>query len=251
MIDVQVLKGCAVRGAKGQGRVESVSLPWVRIQWANGQMDEVDSKAYRRGSDEVFEDFEILTLDKGWQPLGALVGTKSRQQQLIIDLEAIVGHEGAGKVATRRSRMESRSDFSSFTVRKRTPEGVEAVQVESADQLQSLFEELDTNEDMELTFFPQHLAQVGQALKGLVEYEDRDGNPLNESTVLDEAAKHNPFKRWKKIGVGPRAGKNDQAKKWKCKCSNYSCKCIGIGKNSDAKAKTVKIDRGYKHEYNS
>jgi hypothetical protein len=267
MIDVQVLKGCAVRGAKGQGRIESVSLPWVRIQWANGQVDQVDSKAYRRGSDEVFEDFEILTLDKGWQSLGALVGTKSRQQQLIVDLEAIVGSSAAGTVATQSSALESKTpetapvvteapklvvtpaEFAPFTVRRREGDSVEAVQVESAEQLRALFDSVEDT-DAELMFFPQHLEQVGTMLKGLVEYEDRDGNVLVEDEVLAEAAKHNPFKKWKKIGFGPRADKNDQGQKWKCKCSNYSCRCIGIGRNSDAAPKRVNIDRGYKKAYN-
>jgi len=254
MIDIQVLKGCAVRGTKGQGRIESISLPWVRIQWANGEMAEVDSQAYRRGADVVFEDFEILTLDKGWQSLGSLVGKKSKQKQLIVDLEAIVGDEGAGKVATLESVSTKNEDtmaaFKSFTLRKRTPEGVQSVVVESAEHLRSLFEAAENEPDSELTFFSQNLGQVGNALRGLIEYEDSDGNVLAEHYVLTEAAKHNPFKKWAKIGFGPYTGKNDKARKWKCKCSNYTCKCVGIGSNSDAGTKIVKIDRGYKKAYN-
>lgn len=255
MIDVQVLKGCAVRGTKGQGRIESVSMPWVRIQWANGEMDQVDSKAYRRGSAPVFEDFEILTLDKGWQSLGALVGTKSRQKQLIIDLEAIVGSAGANQVATLESKEPDiapvvTEDFKPFTLRKRTPAGVESVVVESAEHLCALFEAVEGDADTELTFFSQNLAQVGNALKGLIEYEDHAGNSLVEDEVLAEAAKHNPFKKWSKIGSGPRGGQNDKARKWKCKCSGYSCKCVGIGSNSDAAPKRVNIKRGYKKKYN-
>lgn len=65
-----------------------------------------------------------------------------------------------------------------------------------------------------------------------------------------EATAHSPFKRKTKIGPGPRKGWADgpthkKRNDWKCKCSDYTCKCKG-----PKGPKTVKIGKKYKSEYN-
>jgi len=267
MIDVKVLRGSVVRGANGKkGRIESVTFPWVRIQWEGGKIDEVDSQAYRRGGQEVSEDFEVLTLDKGWQPLALLCGTKSRQSQLISDLRTIVGEETASTESTEKIAPKTEEaapaveaaaapaqdvvEEAKLVVRKRVGEKVERIEVKSAEQLHALFEELNTTEGMEISFDPKYVEAISHVFGGLVEYVNRDGEPLTEAEVLAEAPKHNPFKKWKKIGTGPLSGDNDEGKKWRCKCSNYTCKCVGLGDNSGTR-KIVRINRAYKRRYNA
>ncbi len=70
---------------------------------------------------------------------------------------------------------------------------------------------------------------------------------IAEGRALLEAGKYDPFKRKAHLGPGPRSGENDKAKKrWKCKCSNYSCMC----KRGKA-TKQVNIDPSYKKDYNA
>lgn len=244
MIDVQVLRGCAVRGPGNlQGRIESVTLPWVRIQWSDGKTAEVDSLAYRRGADTVFEDFEILTLDKGWVSLGSLVGSKARRAQLINDLNTVVSDVGG-------TMGENTEDQKPLVVFRHTAKGVEKITIESDAQLHKVFNALQEQQDVEVSFQFRDAARILPKLQGVLEFEDRDGQVMTEDSFIVEAAKHNPHRRWKKLGVGPLGGSGpDQARRWKCKCSNYVCKCIGIGDNTGAK-KTVKIGRAYKQRYN-
>ena len=68
--------------------------------------------------------------------------------------------------------------------------------------------------------------------------------------LIHEAGKeHSPFKRKDKLGPGPRRGTNAKADSWDCKCDSYSCKCKGVGRNR-GRDKKVKIDKGYKRDYN-
>lgn len=70
MIDVQVLINSEIRHGKARGRIEAVSLPWVRLEWEKG-----NSVSLLR-SDASLEEIEILTMDRGWIPLKAILGTK-------------------------------------------------------------------------------------------------------------------------------------------------------------------------------
>jgi len=93
VIDVQVLRGAMVRATDGrQGRIGKVSLPWVRIEWQQGDIENVDSRAYRRGASDVHENFEVLTLDQGWLGMGALLGSRPRGPMggLIADLRSVL-----------------------------------------------------------------------------------------------------------------------------------------------------------------
>jgi hypothetical protein len=82
--------------------------------------------------------------------------------------------------------------------------------------------------------------------------------------LLDEAKKkkkaaprtssHNPFKYQSSNGPGPdkEFGQRtvDKANDWKCKCSNYVCRCVK-GKGKGKRSKIVRIKRSYKKKYNA
>jgi hypothetical protein len=75
---------------------------------------------------------------------------------------------------------------------------------------------------------------------------------MQEGEVLVEKGDHRPFKTAKSIGPGPRHGwahgtKHHKRDYWKCKCSNYKCKCKG----AEGEKKTVNIDPGYRSDYNA
>lgn len=60
----------------------------------------------------------------------------------------------------------------------------------------------------------------------------------------------NPFKRKKTLQDGPEGTTHSQKNDWKCKCSNYKCKCVGIGDSNKGQKKVVKIDKQKKAAYN-
>lgn len=70
MIDVNVLTGADIRRIDGKyGKISKVSLPWVTVEWANGAKE-----SFSRSDAALTEDIELKTLDKGWIPLGSVVG---------------------------------------------------------------------------------------------------------------------------------------------------------------------------------
>lgn len=72
MIDVNVLRGSHVRHSDGrEGQILRVSLPWVRLEWYG---DEEESEAMLRSDPKLREDIEVLTTDRGWIPLGSILG---------------------------------------------------------------------------------------------------------------------------------------------------------------------------------
>lgn len=98
------------------------------------------------------------------------------------------------------------------------------------------------SEDAELHFAMQDMDRVCSIVGTPEEVLNEEGEPLEEG-------KHSPFKRFKQIGIGPRDDANKKRAKWRCKCSNYTCQCTGVGRAKGRK-KTVQIDRGYKAAYN-
>lgn len=65
---------------------------------------------------------------------------------------------------------------------------------------------------------------------------------------LFEAAAHNPFKRKRRLGPGPRKGRLTQTREWECtKASAYRQTC----RHRSGYTKTVRIDPGYKAAYNA
>lgn len=70
MIDVNVLAGADIRRIDGKtGKIKKVSLPWVTLQWSDGVHE-----SFLRSDQQLTDDCQIKTLDKGWVALGALVG---------------------------------------------------------------------------------------------------------------------------------------------------------------------------------
>ena len=80
MIDVNVLTGADIRRIDGKyGKISKVSLPWVTVEWANGE-----SATYKRSDEALSEDIELKTLDKGWVSLGAVVGIEEGKEQEVV-----------------------------------------------------------------------------------------------------------------------------------------------------------------------
>lgn len=79
MIDVNALRGSFVRHSDGrEGTVLRVSLPWVRLEW-NG---EDGSEAMLRSDPKLREDIEVLTTDRGWIPLGSILGVVKEEAKM-------------------------------------------------------------------------------------------------------------------------------------------------------------------------
>jgi len=78
----------------------------------------------------------------------------------------------------------------------------------------------------------------------------RNWSGVTESLKEAQGDGHNPFKRKKHLGPGPRDGENDETKQWKCVCNDYDCACYPQG-NNKRKAFTFKIDRAWKKRYNA
>ena len=70
MIDVNVLAGADIRRIDGKtGKIKKVSMPWVTLQWSNGVHE-----SFLRSDQQLTDDCQIKTLDKGWVALGKVVG---------------------------------------------------------------------------------------------------------------------------------------------------------------------------------
>jgi hypothetical protein len=70
MIDVNVLAGADIRRIDGKtGKIKKVSMPWVTLQWSNGVHE-----SFLRSDQQLTDDCQIKTLDKGWVSLGKVVG---------------------------------------------------------------------------------------------------------------------------------------------------------------------------------
>lgn len=236
MIDVQVLRGSTVRDQSGVlGRIESINMPWIHVGWIDPSKIAPRMETYRRGAG-VMEGMDILTVDRGWIPVNSLIGTKQKAtaKQLIADLEHVVSDDVAESVV-----------FAPLRVWTVTSDGQSVKQtVESVEQLRTLFNALEeATDDREISFKMSDLPRVYEALDGSLELLDMNGEPLTEE------GSHHPFKRWSNIGIGPRDDANAAKGRWKCKCSNYLCKCVGSGDRKGT-SKTVRIKRSYKKAYN-
>ena len=76
MIDVNVLAGASVRRLDGrQGKIKKVSMPWVTLEWSNGAHE-----SFLRSDQQLTDDCEVMTLDKGWIPLGKIVGITEKKR---------------------------------------------------------------------------------------------------------------------------------------------------------------------------
>lgn len=66
---------------------------------------------------------------------------------------------------------------------------------------------------------------------------------------------YNPFKRSRRIGPGPRGGKNRETKKWECTwTAPYKQSCVFVGEpdgvNRPGQRKKIVINKSYKKSYN-
>lgn len=71
MSDVSYLKGACVRDRTGEsGRLEAVQSTFVEISWDLPNTSAVRAERLERSDDRFRFAVEILTMDKGWVPLG-------------------------------------------------------------------------------------------------------------------------------------------------------------------------------------
>ena len=74
MIDVNVLAGADIRRLDGKlGKIKKVSMPWVTLEWSDGTHE-----SFLRSDQQLTDDCEIQTLNKGWVPLGTVVGINEK-----------------------------------------------------------------------------------------------------------------------------------------------------------------------------
>lgn len=62
---------------------------------------------------------------------------------------------------------------------------------------------------------------------------------------------HDPFKRTRKLGPGPRSGRNEQASRYECEWDGpYTQVCYYIKKDGDEGRKIVHVNPKWKKQYN-
>lgn len=88
------------------------------------------------------------------------------------------------------------------------------------------------------------MEMIGQLVEEL--REALDGAELTEMK-----SDHWPYKVKKRLGPGPRGGKNKRADDWECTCGSYKCTCKGISPETKGQKKTVLIGKEYKKTYNA
>ena len=238
MIDVQILRGALVRASDGRtGRVGSVSLPWVRIEWEQGDTQDVDSVAYRRGSPEVHEEFEILTLDKGWLGMGALLGSRPRgpMAELIADLEACSACADAASLP----------EDPAFSALLRVPE---PAMLPPAHEY--VYDKVSRDDEDPIAPGASNPIMRGAGSLGWSTISQEARDRFAGRLLQERSQRHYPFKRKAKLGPGPRKGTLKKANRWDCTCNNYVCSCKGAGDMS-GRTKRVDIDKGYKASYNA
>ena len=71
MLTGDLIRGAFVRVGRRRGRIHSVYLPWVNIEWEDGR-----KTSYRRGDAGIMDSAEVLTTS-GWVPMGDLLGSRS------------------------------------------------------------------------------------------------------------------------------------------------------------------------------
>ena len=69
MHDLNVLAGADIRRIDGKtGRIKKVSMPWITLEWSNGVHE-----SFLRSDQQLTDDCQIKTIDKGWVSLGKVV----------------------------------------------------------------------------------------------------------------------------------------------------------------------------------
>ena len=94
MIDVSVLVGSQVRDGAGRtGRVDSISLPWVRVSWNQDHLFRGIQEVYSRSDPKIWTDFELFTLGGGWVSMGSILGARprGRLKQFTEDIQDLLG----------------------------------------------------------------------------------------------------------------------------------------------------------------
>jgi hypothetical protein len=90
MRDLRGLRNAQVRSKTSgrQGRIENISAPWVNLNWYVPNQG-VQRQCVLRTDPILDEDFEILTMDQGWVPIGNVVGSRRLAAQQREHLEQI------------------------------------------------------------------------------------------------------------------------------------------------------------------
>lgn len=89
MINVHALQGTQVRDVYGlSGRVLGIVENWVRLAWNRGSA--IQEENLLRTDPRVSYQIEALTLDRGWMPLGHLIGV-APGQAVYEDVQSLMG----------------------------------------------------------------------------------------------------------------------------------------------------------------
>jgi hypothetical protein len=120
VIDVEILRGSSIRSGERQGRIERVSMPWVRFEWDDE--DALRSEAVLR-SDQRVEAIEVLTLDRGWVPLKSILGAVKENREMTTKSDKI------------KNLVEEVRSILSLKAEEETEEAEEALHQEAVDEI--------------------------------------------------------------------------------------------------------------------
>ena len=261
MIDVQVLIGSQVRDTEGRlGRIQDVSLPWVRFAWTEEGRISVAEEVYARSDPRLWDSFEIKTLG-GWASVGSILGARKRPRGRIRmeDVQSIVFESSEDleePVETEvryckesgekpRAKIFASQEEASRFVDTLVEEGCEEILWKSEGEE----EYWELNEEVFLGLFDTALEECAACEEVWIAYlqEQRSSRMSLARRRKKRSPGHNPFKYKAKLGPGPRQGRNKKTGKWTCtRSGKYTQRC----KHSSGYTKTVRIDPGYKTAYN-
>lgn len=258
MIDVNVLTGCQVRDTMGRsGRVQSVSVPWVKVSWVDEDYH-VSEEVYRRSDDRIWTDIELRTL-QGWVSMGSILGAKPR-----ITFHSTRVVEGVRNTVAQAEGKTVEESFGTSTdveteVRYRTQGGGQRVRIfdntiEASEFVDTLLDEgcqevlwrTELSDDYWLVDLEGMFESLTESCEGCLE-EGRASAFSLKKRRKRRSPGYNPYKYKSKLGPGPRGGTNRKSGEWKCKkAGKYAQDC----RHSSGYIKRITIKPGYKSEYN-
>ena len=245
MVDVSVIAGSAIRGIDGsRGRVVSVSLPWIRLKWDVPGDVVAREESILRSDPKLDTDIEILTMDRGWCPVGSIVGARERvesiSQSIRDDMSFLEEESKKKRVSPHASKAKAAS---------RARKANETAKSKKASLRAS---------SLELLMRDRGGRMVGDSsVAPLSSHDERNrhkGEPGGPKVggVASGHKEHYPFKTKDTLGPGPKGFIHRKADDWDCDGDGkYHQVCVGVkGGKYEGWVKDIWIPPGYKAEYN-
>lgn len=276
MIDVEVLRGSQVRDQRGRlGRIVSITVPRVKLSWIKPNSMLTTEELLDRADPRVWNEIDILTFDRGWIPMGSILGARphGRVEEFVSRLRGAVkqadedddetseGSELPDKVPTVISyRRDPDDPFKKklFQSRLEASKFVDRLQDEDYDEIRWWSEDMEEDWEVDLAGMWDCLAESCTACEGLTLEWIQEQRLLSEAKAKRRKPKgdapsktgsHNPFKRKTKLGPGPRGGRNKKTDTWVCWGTGpYAQKCYN---QRSGYTKNVNINRAWKAAYNA